>query len=83
MLTVGLSITALLPRRQFTSGRPTTLHKHKYFWLCSEFQITIDSCCEELADAEERAEHCVYNRIEANQMAALRLMKLTLGFLRQ
>ena len=36
--------------------------------------------CEVLAEAEERVEHRVCNKTQANTMAALRLMKLTLGF---
>jgi len=31
-------------------------------------------------EAEERVEHRVYNKTQANQMAAHLLMKLTLGF---
>jgi hypothetical protein len=37
--------------------------------------------CEVLGETEERVQHRVYNKTQTNQMAALRLMKLTLGFL--
>jgi hypothetical protein len=37
--------------------------------------------CEVLAEAEQKAEHRVHNKTQTNQMSALRLMILTLGFL--